>query len=239
MEPLKTWGLPTPSVVTECPQPRGSPVPSIGLERRIRGLWLVWGPPRDTHPPFQVSVTARDDVPFFGPPLPDPAVFRKVRGSPQPRRGQSRTKWVGALGCTVHCTRSWSPPGCQGSQAPLTDWLGPSFSVHLDKNCDCFTKSQSRLYHCFTFCIADSVTFPPLCCLFDNFSLLQCLGVGAHVSHLSEGALAPVPQQISQTEAVGDPRPSSPEGWAAMKGMGASHRRLGWGTELREVPFQE
>ncbi|NWV60988.1 RPGP1 protein, partial [Malurus elegans] len=28
------------------------------------------------HPP-QVSVTARDDVPFFGPPLPDPAIFRK------------------------------------------------------------------------------------------------------------------------------------------------------------------
>ncbi|NWS78256.1 RPGP1 protein, partial [Crotophaga sulcirostris] len=27
--------------------------------------------------PPQVSVTARDDVPFFGPPLPDPAVFRK------------------------------------------------------------------------------------------------------------------------------------------------------------------
>ncbi|NXX41777.1 RPGP1 protein, partial [Tricholaema leucomelas] len=32
--------------------------------------------PLPTHPP-QVSVTARDDVPFFGPPLPDPAVFRK------------------------------------------------------------------------------------------------------------------------------------------------------------------
>ena len=55
----------------------------------------------------------------------------------------------------------------------------------------------------------------------------------------SEGALAPVPQQIPQTEAVGDPQPSSPEGWAVMKGMGASHRRLGWGTEPREVPFQE
>ncbi|XP_074874205.1 rap1 GTPase-activating protein 1 isoform X2 [Carettochelys insculpta] len=26
---------------------------------------------------YKVSVTARDDVPFFGPPLPDPAVFRK------------------------------------------------------------------------------------------------------------------------------------------------------------------
>uniref|UniRef100_A0A4W3GRF7 Rap-GAP domain-containing protein n=1 Tax=Callorhinchus milii TaxID=7868 RepID=A0A4W3GRF7_CALMI len=25
----------------------------------------------------QVSVTARDDVPFFGPPLPDPAIFQK------------------------------------------------------------------------------------------------------------------------------------------------------------------
>ncbi|XP_057355802.1 rap1 GTPase-activating protein 1 isoform X10 [Manis pentadactyla] len=28
-------------------------------------------------PFYKVSVTARDDVPFFGPPLPDPAVFRK------------------------------------------------------------------------------------------------------------------------------------------------------------------
>lgn len=50
--------------------------------RPLRGFWLVWGLRRDSCPPFQVSVTARDDVPFFGPPLPDPAVFRKVRGSP-------------------------------------------------------------------------------------------------------------------------------------------------------------
>lgn len=27
---------------------------------------------------LQVSVTARDDVPFFGPALPDPAIFKKV-----------------------------------------------------------------------------------------------------------------------------------------------------------------
>ena len=27
---------------------------------------------------WQVSVTAREDVPSFGPPLPNPAVFRKV-----------------------------------------------------------------------------------------------------------------------------------------------------------------
>lgn len=39
-------------------------------------------PHRNSFLSFQVSVTARDDVPFFGPPLPDPAVFRKVRGSP-------------------------------------------------------------------------------------------------------------------------------------------------------------
>ncbi|XP_061235486.1 rap1 GTPase-activating protein 1 isoform X1 [Neopsephotus bourkii] len=31
----------------------------------------------DQGPLYKVSVTARDDVPFFGPPLPDPAVFRK------------------------------------------------------------------------------------------------------------------------------------------------------------------
>lgn len=43
----------------------------------------MWGLCRDCYRPFQVSVTARDDVPFFGPPLPDPAVFRKVRGGPQ------------------------------------------------------------------------------------------------------------------------------------------------------------
>lgn len=30
---------------------------------------------------LQVSVTARDDVPFFGPALPDPAIFKKVGGS--------------------------------------------------------------------------------------------------------------------------------------------------------------
>lgn len=40
------------------------------------------GPHRNSFLSFQVSVTARDDVPFFGPPLPDPAVFRKVRGRP-------------------------------------------------------------------------------------------------------------------------------------------------------------
>lgn len=28
---------------------------------------------------FQVSVTAREDVPAFGPPLPSPPVFQKVR----------------------------------------------------------------------------------------------------------------------------------------------------------------
>lgn len=39
-----------------------------------------WGPAGCSITPHtpQVSVTARDDVPFFGPPLPDPAVFRKV-----------------------------------------------------------------------------------------------------------------------------------------------------------------
>ncbi|XP_074416700.1 rap1 GTPase-activating protein 1 isoform X2 [Larus michahellis] len=36
---------------------------------------LEQGGPRGTL--YKVSVTARDDVPFFGPPLPDPAVFRK------------------------------------------------------------------------------------------------------------------------------------------------------------------
>ncbi|KAI1231340.1 hypothetical protein IHE44_0007784 [Lamprotornis superbus] len=50
----------TQGTLYKCPRPHGGP----------RGV------PSPPHPP-QVSVTARDDVPFFGPPLPDPAVFRK------------------------------------------------------------------------------------------------------------------------------------------------------------------
>lgn len=36
-----------------------------------------------THRLPQVSVTARDDVPFFGPALPDPAIFKKVSSQTQ------------------------------------------------------------------------------------------------------------------------------------------------------------
>lgn len=36
-----------------------------------------------THHLPQVSVTARDDVPFFGPALPDPAIFKKVSSQTQ------------------------------------------------------------------------------------------------------------------------------------------------------------
>ncbi|ERE82262.1 rap1 GTPase-activating protein 1-like isoform 1 [Cricetulus griseus] len=42
-------------------------------------------------PLYKVSVTARDDVPFFGPPLPDPAVFRK-------RVIRSRSQSMDAMG---------------------------------------------------------------------------------------------------------------------------------------------
>ncbi|NXX65909.1 RPGP1 protein, partial [Spizella passerina] len=49
-------------------------VPPVPQRPRARGARGV--SPSPPHPP-QVSVTARDDVPFFGPPLPDPAVFRK------------------------------------------------------------------------------------------------------------------------------------------------------------------
>lgn len=44
MEPLKTWGPPTPSVITEYPPLRGSPVPSTGLGRRIGSLAGVGTP---------------------------------------------------------------------------------------------------------------------------------------------------------------------------------------------------
>lgn len=34
--------------------------------------------PNSPNTRYKVSVTARDDVPFFGPTLPNPAVFKKV-----------------------------------------------------------------------------------------------------------------------------------------------------------------
>ena len=162
MEPLKTWGLPTQSVVTEYPPLRGSPVPSTGPGRRIRSLWLVSGPPRDTRSPFQVSVTARDDVPFFGPPLPDPAVFRKVRGSPQPHHGPSRTEWVGALGVHSALYLGHGAPVCQGSQAPLMMGWGPAFLSILVRTVTVSQSHRADCYHCFPFCNADSVAFPPV-----------------------------------------------------------------------------
>lgn len=42
-------------------------------ETHARNMWLLFALYQ------QVSVTAREDVPPFGPPLPNPAVFRKVR----------------------------------------------------------------------------------------------------------------------------------------------------------------
>uniref|UniRef100_A0A8C3L0F8 RAP1 GTPase activating protein n=1 Tax=Chrysolophus pictus TaxID=9089 RepID=A0A8C3L0F8_CHRPC len=54
-------------------------------------------------PLYKVSVTARDDVPFFGPPLPDPAVFRKVsaRGC-RPALGAVQERTRAALLETLH-----------------------------------------------------------------------------------------------------------------------------------------
>lgn len=68
----------------------------------------------------------------------------------------------GGLGGAQCAVLGRGAPVCQGSQAPLTGGLGPSFSVHLGKNGDCFTKSRSRLHHGFPFRIADSVDFPPV-----------------------------------------------------------------------------
>lgn len=57
---------PPPHLVPQFPHPRGV-LGAVGVPHH-----------HPTATPPQVSVTARDDVPFFGPPLPDPAVFRKV-----------------------------------------------------------------------------------------------------------------------------------------------------------------
>lgn len=63
---------------------RASPAPGWPPSRR--GTSLCWGMPCPAAPTaitfllaLQVSVTAREDVPSFGPPLPSPPVFQKVR----------------------------------------------------------------------------------------------------------------------------------------------------------------
>lgn len=47
---------------------------SFDINLSVRYWHIEWRPCD-----WQVSVTAREDVPPFGPPLPNPAVFRKVR----------------------------------------------------------------------------------------------------------------------------------------------------------------
>lgn len=76
---------------------------------------------------LQVSVTARDDVPFFGPALPDPAIFKKVD--------------------TILVPRFMSPPG--GLSSPLVHYRclpfaqGPEFHEFL------FTKLINAEYACY------------------------------------------------------------------------------------------
>ncbi|NXJ15019.1 RPGP1 protein, partial [Odontophorus gujanensis] len=72
-------------------------------------------------PLYKVSVTARDDVPFFGPPLPDPAVFRKVS----------------ACGCSAQRIPHWRPPST--TAAPQ----GPEFQEFL------LTKLINAEYACY------------------------------------------------------------------------------------------
>nr|XP_017506640.2 rap1 GTPase-activating protein 1 isoform X12 [Manis javanica] len=53
-------------------------VPDMIASNFLHAYVVVQAEGRGPDGPFyKVSVTARDDVPFFGPPLPDPAVFRK------------------------------------------------------------------------------------------------------------------------------------------------------------------
>lgn len=82
------------------------------------------GAPSRPHPP-QVSVTARDDVPFFGPPLPDPAVFRKVS----------------ACGCRWGVPGDTHPPTHPSRAAPTPQ--GPEFQEFL------LTKLINAEYACY------------------------------------------------------------------------------------------
>ncbi|NXE71847.1 RPGP1 protein, partial [Calcarius ornatus] len=71
---------------------------------------------------YKVSVTARDDVPFFGPPLPDPAVFRKVRA-----RG---CRW-GALGTPAHApTHPRTPQGPEFQEFLLTKLINAEYACY-------------------------------------------------------------------------------------------------------------
>uniref|UniRef100_A0A7M4FCP2 RAP1 GTPase activating protein n=1 Tax=Crocodylus porosus TaxID=8502 RepID=A0A7M4FCP2_CROPO len=76
---------------------------------------------------YKVSVTARDDVPFFGPPLPDPAVFRKVRHrrpSHRPARARS-SAWTAGAG-----SAGWvEPKRAGGSRAQRGSGLTPSWAA--------------------------------------------------------------------------------------------------------------
>lgn len=59
-------------------------------------------------------------MPFFGPPLPDPAVFRKVKGSPSPTPiMRAGLEWEVPEGATVLPQEDLKPPSlCTGDLGP-------------------------------------------------------------------------------------------------------------------------
>lgn len=57
------------------------PGPGHGTWKALAPMAWIASLLAHTEPLFQVSVTAREDVPAFGPPLPSPPVFQKVRNS--------------------------------------------------------------------------------------------------------------------------------------------------------------
>ena len=65
------------------------------------------------------------------------------------------------------CVRAAGLPDC----APEA-----CFSVHLAENWPLFTQSQNKLYHWFTFFVADPVAFPHFYYLFDNESSSKMFG---------------------------------------------------------------
>lgn len=76
-------------------------IPPVVLVRQIQGIthYFLMTPLNSSAPNNilcqQVSVTAREDVPPFGPPLPNPAVFRKVRD----RQHRDECHWIWSSFC--------------------------------------------------------------------------------------------------------------------------------------------
>lgn len=79
---------------------------------------------------LQVSVTARDDVPFFGPALPDPAIFKKVGGPKEQNPVQHEAEIINPRSVCLSFSVFCRPQGTEFHEFLFTKLINAEYACY-------------------------------------------------------------------------------------------------------------